>query len=110
LIRALGREGIAAMVARHCALARRLGERLASEPGITVLNTVHLNQVIVGFGSDVATRAVIRELEQRNECLVGGAQWRGQWVLRFSVIAGPLSEADIDRLSAVVIDAWRAVR
>jgi glutamate/tyrosine decarboxylase-like PLP-dependent enzyme len=109
LVRALGRRGIVEMVARHCALARRLGACLAAEPGIELLNTVHLNQVIVGFGDDDRTRAVIRRLEARNACLAGGAQWRGQWVLRFSVIAGQLTEADLDRLAGEVIACWREV-
>jgi glutamate/tyrosine decarboxylase-like PLP-dependent enzyme len=109
-LRALGRAGIIEMVGRHCALARRLAARLAGEPGIEVLNTVHLNQVIVGFGDDERTRSVIRLLEARNQVLAGGAHWHGRWVLRFSVIAGPLTEADVDRLASVVIDAWRVVR
>jgi glutamate/tyrosine decarboxylase-like PLP-dependent enzyme len=115
-IRLLGRQGIARLVAGHCALARRLGERLSAEPGISVLNDVVLNQVIAAFGDgDVArrsemTRAVIQRLETWNEVLAGGAQWRGQWVLRFSIVASPLTEPDIDRLADVVIRAWREVR
>jgi glutamate/tyrosine decarboxylase-like PLP-dependent enzyme len=103
-------------VARHCAQARRLGARLAAEPGIAVLNAIALNQVIVGFGagtvavrSDYA-RAVVRRLETWNEVLAAGAQWRGQWVLRFSIVAAPLTDADVDRLADVVIRAWREVR
>jgi glutamate/tyrosine decarboxylase-like PLP-dependent enzyme len=110
VIRSLGRAGIAEMVARHCALARRLAARLAVEPGIKVLNEVDLNQVIVSFGGDAASREVIARMEEDNLCLVGGAVWRGAWVLRLSVIAGPLAEADIDRLADAVVSAWRHVR
>jgi glutamate/tyrosine decarboxylase-like PLP-dependent enzyme len=110
MIRALGRAGIAEMVARHCALARRLAGRLRTEPGIKVLNEVDLNQVIVSFGGDEATRAVIARMEAENACVVGGAVWRGAWVLRLSIIAGPLVEADIDRLADAIISASRHVR
>ncbi len=115
-IRVLGRQGIARLVAGHCALARQLGERLSREPGIAVLNDVVLNQVIAGFGDgDLAqrsenARAVVRRLAAWNEVLAGGAQWRGQWVLRFSIVAAPLTAPDIDRLADVVIRAWREVR
>ena len=33
MIKHLGREGIAAMVERHCRLARRIADGLAAEPG-----------------------------------------------------------------------------
>jgi glutamate/tyrosine decarboxylase-like PLP-dependent enzyme len=110
VIRTLGRSGIAAIVERHCALARRLGERLAVERGVKVLNEIELNQVIVSFGSDEATREVIARMREDNRCLVGGAVWRGAWVLRLSIIAGPLTEPDIDRLGDAIVSAWRHVR
>src|SRR4029453_5296956 len=38
LIRALGHEGIADIVRRNCALARRIAAGLSKEPGVTILN------------------------------------------------------------------------
>jgi glutamate/tyrosine decarboxylase-like PLP-dependent enzyme len=116
VIRALGREGIVDMVRRHCGLAQQLARRLSSEPGVEVLNEVDLNQVIVAFGDgapqarDMATRAVIERLATDNVVLAGGAEWRGRHVLRVSLIAGPLSEPDVDRLAVAVVTAWRKVR
>jgi glutamate/tyrosine decarboxylase-like PLP-dependent enzyme len=116
LIRTLGREGIAAMVSRHCALARRFAERLAAEPGVRVLNEVAINQVIVNFGSGSAaerkalTEAVIARVLADGTCFVGGAQWREDWVMRLSVIGGPTTEADIDRSADAIIAAWREIR
>jgi glutamate/tyrosine decarboxylase-like PLP-dependent enzyme len=115
-LRSLGRIGIAELVRGHCALARRLAARLADEPGLRVLNTVWLNQVIVACGDgpievrDALTRATIAELQNRNEVMVGGADWRGQWVMRLSIISGPLTEADVDHLGTAVVSAWRTVR
>jgi len=104
------------MVRRHCGLAQRLAARLSAESGVAVLNDVELNQVIVVFGEgtphdrDLATRAVIARLASDNLVLVGGAEWRGRHALRFSLIAGPLAEADVDHLAGAVIAAWREVR
>ena len=42
--------------------------------------------------------------------LAGGTEWKGGWALRLSVISGPLTEADIDRLATAVLAAWRHVR
>lgn len=116
MIKTLGRDGIADMVRRHCAFARRVAERVSQEPGVRIINDVCLNQVIVAFGEgDVeaqngATRAVIARLQQDNVVFAGGSAWRDRWVLRLSVISGPLTEADIDRLGDAIIAAWRAVR
>ena len=41
---------------------------------------------------------------------MGGAQWRGQWVMRVSVTSGLTTEEDADRTIEAVIRAWRAVR
>jgi glutamate/tyrosine decarboxylase-like PLP-dependent enzyme len=115
-LRALGRHGIAELVRGHCALARRLARRLAGEPGVTVLNSVALNQVIVTFGTGTPeernelTRATVAQLQADNICLAGGAQWRQHFALRLSLIAAPLVEADVDRLAAAILAAWRHVR
>jgi glutamate/tyrosine decarboxylase-like PLP-dependent enzyme len=116
MLRHLGRSGVADMVRRHCRFARALARKLEGEPGVRVLNGVVLNQVLLGFGDgspeerDDAAREVIEALRAANDCLVGGAEWRGRWVLRVSIISAPLSEADIDRLASSIAAAWRAVR
>ena len=46
-LRELGREGVAELVDRCCALARRFGERLAAIEGVEIGNEVVLNQVLV---------------------------------------------------------------
>jgi len=115
-LRALGRHGIADLVRHHCALARRLARRLASAPGVRVLNQVPLNQVIVSFGSGTQeecnelTRATLAQLQADNICLAGGANWHQHFVLRLSLIAAPLVEADVDRLAAAILAAWRHVQ
>ena len=59
-LRGLGRRGVAELVERDCALAARIAELLAAEPGVEVLNDVVLNQALVRFGGDdAATDAVI---------------------------------------------------
>lgn len=110
VIKALGRDGIAELVARNCAQARRFAERLAAEPGIEVLNQVVINQVSVSFGSDEATRAVIARIQRDGVLYAGGSQWRGRWVMRLSVSSGPTTDADIETSADAIIAAWRAVK
>jgi len=113
----LGRSGIAAMIERHGQLARRMAERIAREPGALLLNDVVLNQAILRFGADEAhaegdrlTRAMIERVQHDGECFVGGAEWRGRWVMRLSVIGFATHEADADRAADAIAAAWCAVR
>lgn len=107
IVKALGRAGVAEMVRRHCAFARCIARRLAAQPGIEILNDVCLNQVIVAFGDDTATRRIIARLQEDNVCFAGGAEWRGRWVMRLSIISGPLDSRDIDRLYDAILRARR---
>ena len=116
MFRHLGRDGIAAMVAEHCRLARHLAARLVREPGVHVLNDVVLNQMIVRFGTpdcdgtaDRKTLETIRRVQADGTCFAGGARWRDRWVLRLSVISAPTTEGDIDRTCDAICAAWRTV-
>ena len=116
MIRHLGRDGIAAMVAEHCRLARHMAARLAREPGVHVLNDVVLNQMIVRFGTpdcdetaDRQTLETIRRVQADGTCFAGGARWRDRWALRLSVISAPTTEADIERTCDAICAAWRTV-
>jgi len=116
LLRTLGRRGVAELVARHCALARRFAKLLSREPGVRVLNTVVLNQVIVSFGEGdaasrrSATEAVIARIQKSGVCFAAGAEWRGHWVMRLSVTSGATTARDIDISAAAIVAAWRAER
>jgi glutamate/tyrosine decarboxylase-like PLP-dependent enzyme len=115
ILKTLGRKGVAALVERHCRLAKHFAARLSAEPGITVLNDVVLNQLIVSFGEGDAerrnslTKAVIARVLSDGVLYVAGATWRGLWGMRVSVTSGETQEADIDISTAAVIAAWRAV-
>lgn len=116
VIRQYGRAGIAELVERHCTLAQRFAARLAAEPGIRILNDVVINQIIAVFGTGdadqrrAATEAVIARVQQGGVCFAGGAAWRGEWVMRLSVISAPTTEADIDLSADAIIAAWRDVQ
>src|SRR5215212_4320387 len=56
-LRELGRDGLVAMVDRCCAIARRMADGLHHVPGVTVLNDVVLNQVLVRFAPPAEANA-----------------------------------------------------
>ncbi len=116
IIRAYGRDGIAELVERCCALTERFGKLLSAEPGIRLLNIPVINQAVFAFGTgDVASRraateAVIARVQKDGTCFVGGAEWRGEWVMRVSVTSARTTESDIDISADAIIAAWRAVQ
>ena len=97
-LRSLGRSGVAELVERNCALARRAAELLSAAPGVEVLNDVVLNQVLMRFGDDDAvTDRVIAGVQEDGTCWLGGTVWKGRRAMRLSVSNWSTTEADIER-------------
>jgi glutamate/tyrosine decarboxylase-like PLP-dependent enzyme len=108
-LRALGRSGLAELVERNCALARRLAD--AMQGVAEVLNDVVLNQVLLRFDDDDAiTQAVVEEVQRGGEAWLGGTVWHGRAAVRVSVSNWSTTEDDIDRLAAALTSALEAAR
>jgi glutamate/tyrosine decarboxylase-like PLP-dependent enzyme len=95
-VKELGASGVADLVDRCCALARRFAESLTSA-GFEVANDVVLNQVLVSFGDDAATDAVVAAVQREGTCWMGGTTWRGRRFMRISVSNYSTTEQDVDR-------------
>ena len=106
-IRELGRSGIAELVERTCAHARRFAEQF-EEAGAEIANEVVLNQVLVGFGDDETTDAVIERVQRDGTCWMGGTTWRGRRYMRISVSNHTTTEADVDRSVEAILRCWRS--
>jgi glutamate/tyrosine decarboxylase-like PLP-dependent enzyme len=97
----LGRDGLAGLVAGSCRLARRFAAGMRSA-GFEVLNEVVLNQVLVSFGDEQRTDAVIAAVQGEGTCWCGPTTWQGRRAMRVSVSGWSTSEADIDLSIAAV--------
>lgn len=108
-LRQLGRSGVADLVERCCALARRLADGLAAG-GAEIANQVVLNQVMAGFGDDDArTDRIVEEVQRDGTCWLGATTWRGRRLVRVSVSNWSTTEADVDRsVEAILAAAARA--
>jgi glutamate/tyrosine decarboxylase-like PLP-dependent enzyme len=108
-LRSLGRDGVAELVERCCACARRFAEVLGAEDGVEVLNDVVLNQVLVRFGDDdAATDAVVAAVQAEGTCWMGPTMWRGRRAMRISVSNWATTVSDVDRSCAAILAAARA--
>jgi glutamate/tyrosine decarboxylase-like PLP-dependent enzyme len=105
-LRSLGRTGVAELVERNCAQARRMAQRLAAIPGAEILNDVVLNQVLVRLpGGGDANRAAVAAIQREGTCWLGGTTWNGQYALRISICNWATTDEDIDRSADVIARA-----
>src|SRR4029079_18740035 len=96
--RQLGRSGLAELIERNCALARRLAAAMEELDGAEVLNDVVLNQVLVRFGDDDdVTSAVIDGVAGSGEAWLGGTVWHGLGAARVSFSNWSTTDEDVDR-------------
>ncbi|MFP5348039.1 MAG: pyridoxal phosphate-dependent decarboxylase family protein [Actinomycetes bacterium] len=98
----LGRDGVAELVDRCCALARRFAEGLTTA-GFEVANEVVLNQVLVSFGDDPTTDAVTAGVQADGTCWMGGTTWRGRRYMRISVSNYSTTAEDVDLSLAAIL-------
>ncbi len=109
-LKSLGRAGLAEMIERNCQCATRFAEGLG-KAGFGILNEVALNQVLVSFGDEATTRAVIRGIQEDGTCWCGGTTWQGRAAMRISVSSWLTTEEDVDMsVDAMVRVARRITR
>jgi glutamate/tyrosine decarboxylase-like PLP-dependent enzyme len=109
-LRSLGRTGLAELIDRNCAQARRMAQRLAEIPGARIVNDVVLNQVLVQLsGKDDATKATVAAIQRDGTCWLGGTTWNGRYVLRVSVSNWATTDDDIERSADAIARTAAAV-
>jgi glutamate/tyrosine decarboxylase-like PLP-dependent enzyme len=101
-LRSLGRAGLAEMIERNCAQARRFADQL-SVAGFEILNDVVLNQVLVSFGDAEKTKRVIQAVQEEGTCWAGVTVWQGRTAMRISVSSWATTDADVDQSVAAMV-------
>jgi glutamate/tyrosine decarboxylase-like PLP-dependent enzyme len=106
-LRALGRAGLAELITKNCAQARRFAA-LLSAAGAEILNEVVLNQVLVAFGDAERTKRVIHRIQEDGTCWAGITAWQGRTAMRISVSSWATTDDDVERSAEAMIRAARA--
>jgi glutamate/tyrosine decarboxylase-like PLP-dependent enzyme len=104
-----GKAGLAELIDRTCDLAARAAEHLASG-GAEILAPVRLNQVLVAFGDDATTAAVINAVHRDGTLWAGASTWKGRAAMRISVSDAATTADDIDASAAAILSLWESVR
>jgi glutamate/tyrosine decarboxylase-like PLP-dependent enzyme len=108
-LKSLGKQGLAELIERTCAHAKRFAEGLRSG-GYQILNDVVINQVLVSFGSAEKTREVIRRVQEDGTCWCGGTEWQGKTAMRISVSSWATTDEDVEKSLAAIARVARQAR
>jgi threonine aldolase len=99
------------MIDGCCDHAQRMAQALSRHDGVEVLNDVVLDQVVVRFeDSDAMTAEVIERVQQDGTCWLGGSTFRGQSVMRVSVVSWQTTPEDIDISAQAILACFESAR
>ena len=101
-LKSLGRVGVRDIVERNCRSAQLFASELRSA-GFEILNDVVLNQVLVCFGDDARTRAVIADVQDEGTCWCGGTVWHGRTAMRISVSSWATTDDDVEQSVSAIL-------
>jgi threonine aldolase len=96
------------LVQRSCAAAVELADRLR-DAGLTVLNDVVLNQVLVRAGDGASTEALLAAVQRDGRVWCGPTVWDGATAIRVSVSSWKTSSEDARRAAAVIAECAATV-
>ena len=103
VLRSLGREGVARLVAESSDHARLIADRVAAG-GLEVLNEVVLNQVLLRGRDDRATTALLDAVQRDGRMWCGPTVWHGRPAVRVSVSSWRTTAADAERAAEVLLE------
>jgi glutamate/tyrosine decarboxylase-like PLP-dependent enzyme len=94
------------MIEGCCRQARAIAAGLEAA-GFEILNEVVLNQVLVSFGDDEKTRAVVDAVQREGTCWCGGSFWQGRAAMRVSVSSWATTAEDAKRSIEAIVRVAR---
>ncbi|WP_062070976.1 pyridoxal phosphate-dependent decarboxylase family protein [Demequina sediminicola] len=103
-----GRTGLADLIERSCAHARRFAAGL-EEAGAEILAPVALNQVLVAFGDAERTAATIAAIQAEGTCWAGSTVWHGRPAMRISVSDAATTADDVDASVEAIVRSWASI-
>ncbi|MFD2204094.1 pyridoxal phosphate-dependent decarboxylase family protein [Kiloniella antarctica] len=104
----LGRDGVDDLISGCCDLAIYFSEGL-ERLGLTVLNDVVVNQIVVCWDSAEKTENLMQAVQQEGTCWFGPTVWKGHNAFRLSVSSWKISKGDIDLSLQAIGNAMKSL-
>lgn len=108
-LKSLGRSGLDQMVTTLHGHAVHLAQELSQIPGISILNDIHFNQILIAMPDDEATQQLMQYLQSSGQCWAGGSSWFGQKAIRVSICSWATTGTDVERTVEAFRNACTAV-
>lgn len=108
VLRTLGRSGVAELVQRAGDCAALIADRLRAG-GMSVLNDVVLNQVLVRLVDGPTTERLVEAVQRDGRIWCGPTQWDGVTAMRISVSSWKTTPADAEAAAGVILDLCERV-
>ncbi len=102
------------LIARQCALARTLGDRIAKTPQLALLAPVTLNVVCFRYeggdaaGLDAVNARIVVELQERGIAVPSTTRIGGKLAIRMNVMNHRSTAADLDAVIDAILDITSA--
>lgn len=77
--------------------AKQFANILSKNKGLTVLNEVVFNQIIVCAENDEITDRLMKEVQRIGVCWVGGSVWKKRKVIRISICSWVTTKDDVEK-------------
>jgi len=108
VLRSLGRDGVARLVADACDAAVVIADRLAGA-GFDLLNDVVLNQVLVRYVDGPTTERLMAALQADGRVWCGPTQWGRATAMRVSVSSWKTDRDAAERAADVIVEVARGL-
>jgi glutamate/tyrosine decarboxylase-like PLP-dependent enzyme len=109
VLRTLGADGVASIVDRCCAHAKRFAEALGAA-GYKVLNDVVLNQVVFVADDEAHTRRALKMIQDSERLWLGPTTWKDQYAMRISVSSAATTKDDVEECIGIMATAYNEAR
>jgi len=96
----LGRQGMNAIVSQMHTQSLVIKRRL-EELDYEIINEVVFNQVLVAYGTNEETKAIVSYIQNSGKAWLGGSTWEGRAVIRISICSWATTEEDLETILAL---------
>jgi glutamate/tyrosine decarboxylase-like PLP-dependent enzyme len=103
VLHTLGRQGVADLITRSCDAASTIAERLRAG-GLTILNDVVLNQVLVRLVDGPTTAALVAAVQTDGRIWCGPTEWAGATAMRISVSSWKTGGEEAEFAADVILE------
>ncbi|WP_419903892.1 pyridoxal phosphate-dependent decarboxylase family protein [Kiloniella sp.] len=104
----LGRDGVDNLISGCCDLATYFAAGL-EELGLSVLNDVVINQIVVSWDNADKTESLMQAVQQEGTCWFGPTIWKGHNAFRLSVSSWKIEKKDIDLSLQAIGNAMKSI-